>query len=267
MIDVDTFDVVGGMESMHARLKEARVSAGFRSAAKAAEALGVAGSTYAAHENGQNKFGPDDARQYGKKFRVSAAWLLTGEDDGPRRVALGHEFSADPDPDTQATVGSETGRRGIPEDAIAQLDVTAGMGGGGMTIVSPGVPGKSGMTFAAENIRDYWRLPIEILVALGLRAGDVSIMPVQGDSMSPTLTEGEFVFIDTRHRLPSPDGLYALTDEFGGIVVKRLEVLGRRNDDTLVRVISDNPRHAPKDRMLSEMNILGRIVRRFGVVS
>lgn len=170
-------------------------------------------------------------------------------------------------PDEPLTIGSETGRRGIPKDATAQLDVTAGMGAGGMTIISPGVPGQSGMTFAAEHVRDYWRLPPHMLTGMGLRPHDIVIIPVQGDSMLPTLNEGDCVFVDTRHRLPSPDGIYALTDEFGGIVVKRLEVLGRQEDDVLVHVISDNAeRHPAKKRTLSEIQIIGRVVRRFGVI-
>lgn len=202
-----------------------------------------------------------------RRARPTAWQLLSMEDmEDLRRIPEGKEFDPDPDPDHEPTVGSETGRIGVPEGAIVQLDVTAGMGGGGMTIVNPGVPGKHGMTFSAENIRDYWRVPSEVLASLGLHHHDVVVMPVQGDSMEPTLIEDEYVFVDTRHRLPSPDGLYALTDEFGGIIVKRLEVIGRRDDDMLVKVISDNPKHEPKQRLLSEICVIGRIVRRFGIV-
>ncbi|MCW2307389.1 helix-turn-helix domain-containing protein [Rhodobium gokarnense] len=61
------------------RLRTARAEAGFRSARAAALSLGLSPSTYAAHENGQNAFGPDVARRYAKAFGVTAAWLLTGE--------------------------------------------------------------------------------------------------------------------------------------------------------------------------------------------
>lgn len=168
--------------------------------------------------------------------------------------------------DEAMTIGQETGRRGVPDGTLAQIDVTGGMGGGGLTLVADGVPGKNGMTFAAEHVRDYWRLPPFLLAGMGLKPHDTIVLPVQGDSMLPTLNEGDFVFVDTRHRLPSPDGLYALTDEFGGIVVKRLEILGRREDEVFIRVISDNERHPARERMLSEMRIIGRVVRRFGVI-
>ncbi|MBK5949136.1 hypothetical protein CH339_21645 [Rhodobium orientis] len=64
---------------MAERLRAARAEAGLRSARAAALKLGLSPSTYAAHENGQNAFGPEVARRYAKAFGVTAAWLLTGE--------------------------------------------------------------------------------------------------------------------------------------------------------------------------------------------
>lgn len=195
-------------------------------------------------------------------YGVSFEWLASGKGVAP--VARDQWNGDEPD----ATIGTETGVRGLASDASPQIDVTAGMGGGGLTILSEGVPGKAGMTFAAEHVRDYWRLPPSVLAALGLRASDVSILMVQGDSMHPTINEGDFVFIDTRHRWPSPDGLYALADSFGGIVVKRLEISREPTEDSegQVRVISDNSRHAPKTQTIEETRIIGRVIRRFGVV-
>lgn len=63
---------------MGERLRAAREKAGFTSAAKAAAALGVGASTYRAHENGQNDYGPDEAEHYARRFGVTAAYLLTG---------------------------------------------------------------------------------------------------------------------------------------------------------------------------------------------
>lgn len=70
------------MASMGDRLREARSAMFPRSARSAAKAFGWKESTYAAHENGQNEYGPEEARRYGRAFHVSPAWLLTGE--GPR---------------------------------------------------------------------------------------------------------------------------------------------------------------------------------------
>lgn len=64
---------------MAERLSLARKKAGFESARAAAQAFGWKESTYAAHENGQNGIKPDIASRYSRAFRVSPAWLLTGE--------------------------------------------------------------------------------------------------------------------------------------------------------------------------------------------
>lgn len=69
------------------RLKQARVLAGFKSAAKASLAAGVSESAYRAHENGQNAFTPEQAQHYGEIFGCDPVWLLIGpyvedDDDG-----------------------------------------------------------------------------------------------------------------------------------------------------------------------------------------
>lgn len=263
------------MMDMSTRLRRARQAAGYDTAADAARALGMKPPTYAGHENGSRRFGPEEAALYARRLKVSPEWLLYGTGRGPdggmhelHVVPEGSEFTPEFNPEETATYGSVTGIRGIPDDAIAQIDVTAGMGGGGRTVTSDGVPGRSGMTFSADNIRDHWRLPPALLGALGLRSSDIIVFPVQGDSMVPTLVEGEYVFVDTRHRWPSPDGIYALGDEFGGIVVKRLEIVSSaRDENTMVHVISDNPRHSPRERHIDDIFVIGRVLRKFGAVT
>jgi transcriptional regulator with XRE-family HTH domain len=61
------------------RLRAARLNAGFKSVAKAAEALGMSESSYRAHENGQNQFTPAQAQRYAEAFDSDAAWLLYGD--------------------------------------------------------------------------------------------------------------------------------------------------------------------------------------------
>ena len=66
---------------MNERLRQARIAAGFATATDAIEHCGWKGSTYRAHENGQNNFKVDDADRYGKAYGVSIAWLLIGDDN------------------------------------------------------------------------------------------------------------------------------------------------------------------------------------------
>jgi phage repressor protein C with HTH and peptisase S24 domain len=79
--------------------------------------------------------------------------------------------------------------------------------------------------------------------------------------MSPTIQSGDRVIIDTDHRVPSPDGLYAIRDRFGSIVVKRLQVL-RRGDPPIVKIISDNPHHGEEEVSAEEIEtaIIGRVL-------
>jgi len=71
------------MKTIEERLAEAREKAGFETPGEAAASLGIAYSTYAAHENGTTGFKIDKAIQYARKFKVSLDWLLTGKGRGP----------------------------------------------------------------------------------------------------------------------------------------------------------------------------------------
>lgn len=65
-------------KTMSDRLRDARVAAGYRSMAKAAERVGKTASTYRAHDNGQNDFGLEDAEIYAAAYGVTAEWLFFG---------------------------------------------------------------------------------------------------------------------------------------------------------------------------------------------
>jgi phage repressor protein C with HTH and peptisase S24 domain len=67
------------MTDSNERLRQARERAGFPSARSAALRFGWIPSTYASHENGQTPVPVKDAPKYARAFKVSAAWLLTGE--------------------------------------------------------------------------------------------------------------------------------------------------------------------------------------------
>jgi len=58
------------------RLRQARLDAGYSSAAEAAQAFGWKEAAYRHHENGTRGYGADAARRYGRAFKVKPAWLL-----------------------------------------------------------------------------------------------------------------------------------------------------------------------------------------------
>lgn len=71
------------MSEQFERLRLARERAGFEGPTDAATYFGWNPVTYRSHENGQRGLRPDIAKRYARAFKVSAAWLLTGEgEDG-----------------------------------------------------------------------------------------------------------------------------------------------------------------------------------------
>ncbi len=69
------------------RLEQARIARKFATARDAANYFGWSPDTYTQHENGLRGIGRA-ADKYAKAFRVSQAWLLTGEGDGPNGAPI-----------------------------------------------------------------------------------------------------------------------------------------------------------------------------------
>ena len=85
------------------------------------------------------------------------------------------------------------------------------------------------------------------------------VLDTTGDSMAPTIVSGERVIIDTSHKTPTPDGLYAIRDTFNCIVVKRLQVL-RSSRPPRVKIISDNTSLPSEEAPLGELEIVGKVL-------
>lgn len=66
---------------MNARLKAARLAAGFNTAREAWEKFGWNGNTYRTHEAGPREIGKAHAIEYAAAFGVPLMWLLTGLED------------------------------------------------------------------------------------------------------------------------------------------------------------------------------------------
>lgn len=150
----------------------------------------------------------------------------------------------------------------LPPDAILQIDASFGMGGGGFTIIDSAI-GADGNHYAVEGVRDWVRLPDELVRGqFRVPAKRVRCFPAEGDSMEPTIRAGDLVFIDIGHTTPSPPGIYALNDAFGGIILKRLEVVSGLDTDVRLLVKSDNSLHRTEEMPISEVVIRGRYLGR-----
>jgi len=86
---------------------------------------------------------------------------------------------------------------------------------------------------------------------------DMRLAKVVGDSMEPTLKEGDLVLVDLSQKEIIQGQIYAVR-LFNGLLIKRLQ----RLDQNRVRLISDNPVHPPEERNLEsgEFEIIGRVL-------
>ena len=92
----------------------------------------------------------------------------------------------------------------------------------------------------------------------GLDAKNLSAIAVDGDSMEPTLRDGDEILVDRTPR-PVRDGIHVVRLD-DTLLVKRLEQ-GRGGNVTL---ISDNRAYRPIEVGLAEMEIVGRVVWKGG---
>lgn len=86
---------------------------------------------------------------------------------------------------------------------------------------------------------------------------NLAIVTVKGDSMSPTLREGDVVMIDSTKRNLGYDGLFVLRMD-GALHVKRVN---RGSRTGVVRILSDNrDSYPPTERPLAEVEAVGKVL-------
>jgi transcriptional regulator with XRE-family HTH domain len=139
---------------------------------------------------------------------------------------------------------------------VPELDTRAGLGGGGVPALEVRKDGRHADPLKAEG----WLFPRSFVRdQLHTSAGRLLVLDTTGDSMAPAIVSGERLIIDTGHKTPTPDGLYAIRDTFECIVVKRLQVL-RSSRPTRVKVISDNPNHPNEEMPLADLEVVGKVL-------
>lgn len=145
-----------------------------------------------------------------------------------------------------------------PIDGILEIDVRAGLGAGGTT---DGREVRHDGNHADPVKPESWHFPAQFMrEEVRAPESQVIILETEGDSMSPTILSGDRVVVNTAHRVPSPDGIYAIRDRFGSIIVKRLQLLRSRGETPTIRIISDNKAHDPEDVSADEISIVGRVL-------
>jgi transcriptional regulator with XRE-family HTH domain len=164
--------------------------------------------------------------------------------------ASGHIESSD----VLDSVANQGEPAGPQPGQVAELDLRAGMGGGGVPAREVRKDGRHADPIKSES----WTFPASFVrEQLHTTPARLLVLDTTGDSMAPTIASGERVIVDTGHTTPTPDGLYAIRDAFGSIVVKRIQIL-RSSHPTRVKIISDNPTHPAEEVRLSELEVVGK---------
>lgn len=240
------------MESVGDRIRHIRKLHGMNQTAFAKRLGGVTRGAVGNWELGEG-ISRENIAAIAKKFGVDIAWLMEGIGPRPERPAQSRA-------ETESAIDRDLGLR-PPHETVAEIDVRAGAGGGGVPI-DAWVHDGDGNTFAAEGIRAHWEIPGEVMRGL-LHASPhhVRAFEVIGDSMEPRLHEGDRVFIDLRYTVPSPEGMFALWDGYG-VVIKRVQIV-RGSEPLRVRVISANPSYEAYEAAVEDIRIIGRYAGRF----
>lgn len=239
------------------RVKVAREGAGLTQSRLASE-IGVKQTAIAEIEGGRVRR-PKNLHEIAQHTGKTVEWLLGQE---PEHIdsenILGRE-RGEPDfpPDPQSLKASrKMARRQLAPGELPEIDINGSLGPGGIgeTLM---VDGRE-----VDSIRATWRLPVSYLHSeLRAAESDVDIIPVEGDSMIPTLIPGDRVLINRRQQTPASDGLYAIGSMYG-VQVKRIELVPGRADPPLLRIISDNPAHRTNEVTVDEIRIIGRVICR-----
>lgn len=206
-----------------ARLKAARIAAGYRSAAEAAASNDWAESTYRAHEAGTRTMGQDDAERYARRFRGLGVRITAQE------ILFG--VAAPPEPQPHAAAGRFVAR-------VVPL----------LSWVSAGELADSDSQIPLEDV--------PLLAYTELPRGDYFALKVVGDSMDRISPDGSIILVNRAERTLVSDAAYVFAVR-GEATYK----LWQPSPPHLAP-LSTNPRHKPifvKGR--TDLEVIGRVRR------
>lgn len=114
----------------------------------------------------------------------------------------------------------------------------------------------SGIENLSENIVGKWLMPLVDFRQITMSSSEnIKMIKVKGDSMEPTLKDGDWVLVDISRTIPDSDGLFLLRLA-GGLAVKRVQC-GLGSD---ISVLSDNRKYPPLPATLEEIPVVGRVI-------
>ena len=189
-----------------------------------ARKIDVSPQTLSAWFAGRNNPSIDAVVRMCKVLSVSPSWLLTGREDSPEHQSI------------------------VTDDfvCIPLVSVQASCGNGSYV--------ETATVVRLIEVNKNW---IHRFCGTA-NAHALNIIAITGDSMSPTLNDGDFVIVDTSAKHAYTDAMFAYT-QHDDLFVKRFQRTGR----DLV-IISDNERYKPFKLTPEDMNdgfkVIGRVV-------
>ena len=144
-----------------------------------------------------------------------------------------------------AYLGVPEAALGAPEAAglvqVARIDVGASAGPGGLV--------------EDEARRRPGALEPGLVRQLGVRPAAASMIRVRGESMMPTLADGDEILVDRDRKAPGARGALFVLRLDGELMVKRLRAIGRE-----IEIASDNPAWPVRTAPAGETEVIGRVV-------
>lgn len=198
----------------------------------------------------------DNAAALARILQCNVFWLLTGDHEHMSSEDVAASLPGKEQREGLVTSSLENYSGKVP-GAVPEIDAKAGAGNGNVgehEIVTL----RRGESYVGHKVVSEWVFPPAFLRhELRMQPGEIMVLEVVGDSMSPTLESGDRVMVDTTYSKPTPDGIYVI-EEGDGPMVKRLQLV-RRSDPPEIRIISDNKHHEPYTLRLDEIRIIGRV--------
>ena len=209
------------MDSLKERLKKARLEKGI-SQKELANKIGRAQSAIAALESGRNKESTNIAT-IAKVLDVDPVWLETG---------VGQMKNNNKSIEIEAEIEALSGYI-----QFKQIDICAN---------------RENRKSKDYNIQNEVRV-VEVSEAwarknIGKDFKNISVMTATSDSMLPTFSEGDVLFVNITINYYRGDGIYVI-DTPGGLLVKRLQTTISGD----LKVISDNKNYDPE--IISRSNL------------
>ncbi|HUN39356.1 MAG TPA: S24 family peptidase [Acetobacteraceae bacterium] len=209
------------------------------SADRLARAMGVSPSAFRKWLRGEAEPSRERLVALADAARVGVAWLAKGEGPGP---SLQSPENGDRRP------RSVDRKRTAESDDFILLPKRVEAAAAGTGNPPPAIAATEYIAFRQDWVR----------ATLGIEPGDLILETAVGESMQPTIHDGDLLLVDTTDRAVSSFGVYVL-EISGERLVKRVQ---RKLDGSLV-LISDNETYQPdhvSGEMLQTVTVVGRVV-------